>query len=221
MDLQALNATEQHMDLLMSLVLAPQQHLVLKVCRGFLSINCLFTSRLLPGVSVQVYRTIATTGSPMTTFQVDDLPLYTFTFSTNTGNQTSYRVQLYTSPFLNPANHTLVISSIGDTSPEIFLDYIVYNPIPSLDLSTNTLTSTVTIVSSSATNDFATASSTNDRALLTAGSLAGGVIGGLVLDFVLGIILTFIMFRGKEKKRLSMKIHKVFGRPLCFNVLAY
>ncbi|KAF9078667.1 hypothetical protein BDP27DRAFT_1356482 [Rhodocollybia butyracea] len=155
------------------------------------------------GVGVQVYGTIATTGSPTTTFQVDDLPLYTFTFNTNTGGQTSYRVELYTSPFLEPANHTLIISSIGDTSPEIFLDYITYNPIPSLDLSISSgTTASVPSLAAQSTND---AASTGNSTLLNAGALAGGVIGGLALGFILGIISSFILFQRYKKRKVAQE----------------
>ncbi|KIK56889.1 hypothetical protein GYMLUDRAFT_776155 [Collybiopsis luxurians FD-317 M1] len=146
------------------------------------------------GVGVQVFGTIGPGGIPTSTYQVDDLPVFTFTFNSNTGTNTNYRVQFYTSPFLEAGNHTLVISSIGEGSSQMFLDYIIYNPVPSA--STSTLPS---LTSSTASATAAALSSSSTSTSVSAGALAGGIVGGTFLGLVLGILLAYMILRRRQK----------------------
>ncbi|KIK56888.1 hypothetical protein GYMLUDRAFT_1012313 [Collybiopsis luxurians FD-317 M1] len=150
------------------------------------------------GVGVQVFGTIGTGSSPISTFQVDNLPAYTFSLDSK-AKATLYGIQYYTSPPLEPGNHTLVIASIWQGSTQMFLDYIVYNPIP--NAITSTITSTLTC---SATFVTAAGLSTGPQSkVISSGTLAGSVIGGTVLGLALGIFLTVIVFRKHKKSKVS------------------
>ncbi|KAF5356720.1 hypothetical protein D9757_012529 [Collybiopsis confluens] len=157
------------------------------------------------GIGVQVYGTIAPNGIPTSTYQLDDLALFTFTFNANTGNTTNYRVQYYASPVLEPGNHTLVISSDGPVgSSQMFLDYIIYNPVPSYvsDASSGAGTSTSSALPSITSLSGSGPSTSHSAISFSTGALAGGIIGGTILGLLLGILFSLITF-WKRKQRNS------------------
>ncbi|KIK56890.1 hypothetical protein GYMLUDRAFT_61734 [Collybiopsis luxurians FD-317 M1] len=145
------------------------------------------------GIGVQVFGTIGPGGIPPSTYQVDDLPVFNFTFNSNTGTNTYYKVQFYTSPLLEAKSHTLVISTIGEGPSQMFLDYIIYNPIPSA--STSALPS---LTSSTTSATAAALSSSSTSASISGGALAGGIAGGTFLGLVLGILLAYIILRRRQ-----------------------
>ncbi|KIK54202.1 hypothetical protein GYMLUDRAFT_249801 [Collybiopsis luxurians FD-317 M1] len=146
------------------------------------------------GLSVQVFGTVGINGDPTSSYQLDDLPPFLFTFNASTPaarESINYRVQFYTSPQLEPGFHTLVISSLGEGSGQMFLDYILYNPITSaqtrsINLPSSTFSETSTTVTPHCTST------------ISAGAFAGGVVGGTTLGLILGIILLFFQRRKKS-----------------------
>ncbi|KIK56892.1 hypothetical protein GYMLUDRAFT_247429 [Collybiopsis luxurians FD-317 M1] len=163
---------------------------------GFLS-NATFSFE---GVGVQVFGTIGLSGIPLSTYQLDHLPIFKFAFNGDTKNLTTYRVQFYTSPQLEPGNHTLVISSPGNNSSQLFLDYILYNPIPTATPSPSTLPFSKSLTTSTTAMPTRVSSSPQSPQItsLSAGTFAGGIVGGSIIGLALGIILTFIFFRRRK-----------------------
>ncbi|KAE9406464.1 hypothetical protein BT96DRAFT_253884 [Gymnopus androsaceus JB14] len=149
------------------------------------------------GVGVQVFGTVGSTdGSPTCTYQVDSAVPLTFTFNAN--GMTNYRVPFYSSPALDPGTHTLVMTSIGNHTTQIYLDYIVYNPIPSSS-STLSLISTSETSSSDPTTTSPPPDSSGNAASSSVGAIAGGVVGA-VGGLVLGIVLMYFFMRRRNRK---------------------
>ncbi|KAE9406486.1 hypothetical protein BT96DRAFT_915428 [Gymnopus androsaceus JB14] len=170
------------------------------------------------GVGVQVFGSVGSPdGSPKSTYQVDGAVPSTFTFNANGLN--NYHLNFYSSPALDPGNHTLIMTSIGNNTTEIFLDYIVYNPMPSSS-STSSLISTSSAVSSgdpatvTTPMPLASAVSSSDPATVTtpipiasaghvasssAGAIAGGVVGA-VAGLALGLVLMYTLMRRRIRE---------------------
>ncbi|KAJ3765447.1 hypothetical protein EV361DRAFT_762793, partial [Lentinula raphanica] len=78
------------------------------------------------GNYVEVFGTVGSgQKAPTSYYQVDDLPISTYTFPVNGEN--NYRVPFYLSPSLELGNHTLtIIVPMGDVGSQVYLDYIIY-----------------------------------------------------------------------------------------------
>ncbi|KAJ3773874.1 hypothetical protein FB446DRAFT_640813 [Lentinula raphanica] len=141
------------------------------------------------GTHVEVFGTVGPEkGPPTSIYQVDDLPVSTYTFPVNGG--VNYRVPFYMSPLLELGNHTLtIVIEPGDkkSQPKFCLDFIVYDSsgpasIPSLSASS---TSSSTPLSSPAlTSPTHSSSSIN----VTVASGVAGSLGGLIIGLCLAVI---------------------------------
>ncbi|KIK56836.1 hypothetical protein GYMLUDRAFT_247385 [Collybiopsis luxurians FD-317 M1] len=156
------------------------------------------------GVGVQVFGTIAPKTIQASSYQLDDLDVFNFTFNASTWESTIYRVQFYTSPQLEPGNHTLTISSLAVGSGPMYLDYILYNPMQKATTSRTLPSSTSSTRPASAPTARPLSSpqihSPSRNIPVSAGAFAGGVVGGSIIGLVLGIVITFMFFRKRMKR---------------------
>ncbi|KIK66153.1 hypothetical protein GYMLUDRAFT_70363 [Collybiopsis luxurians FD-317 M1] len=125
------------------------------------------------GVGIQVFGTVGVNdGSPVSSYQVDDLPSYTLDFQAN--GQMNFQYQFYSSPPLDTGPHTLVINVPGKEGSQLFLDYIIYNlsasvtstVVPSSTTSTTGSTASATLqvdISTTSTSTTSTAAFTSDN----------------------------------------------------------
>ncbi|KAE9406485.1 hypothetical protein BT96DRAFT_254697 [Gymnopus androsaceus JB14] len=153
------------------------------------------------GVGVQVFGTVGSPdGSPTSTYQVDGAVPSTFIFNAN--GITNYRVLFYSSPALDSGTHTLVMTSVGNDTTEIFLDYIVYNPMPS-----SSSTSSLISIGAVPSNDPATtpipSASAGHAESSSVGAIAGGAVGA-VAGLVLGVALMYFFMRRRNRKLKEM-----------------
>ncbi|KAE9401053.1 hypothetical protein BT96DRAFT_616666 [Gymnopus androsaceus JB14] len=167
------------------------------------------------GVGVQVFGTVGSIdGSPTSTYQIDNSVPSTFTFNAN--GMDNFHVALYSSPALDPGNHTLIMTSIGNDTTEIFLDYIVYNPTLSSSStsssistsavptsSTSSLISTSALPSSDPTTTPIPPTSSGHAASSSVGAIAGGVVGS-VAGLVFGVFLMYILMRRRNRRLEKM-----------------
>ncbi|KAJ3992861.1 hypothetical protein F5050DRAFT_1679132 [Lentinula boryana] len=139
------------------------------------------------GVGVKVFGTIGyQENSPTSIYNLDNSNSSQLTFPTN--GQTNYRVPFYRSPLLNPGDHTLtIIVPPGDKNGRLYLDYIIYNPIP-------TSTSYATIVTTSVIRSASALSTPASTHSTSVNTIQVGVAGGLV-GLAAGIALTLIVLR--------------------------
>ncbi|KAJ3892030.1 hypothetical protein GG344DRAFT_76343 [Lentinula edodes] len=146
------------------------------------------------GIGVEVYGTVGTGESPTSTYQVDDLSNSQFEFVFPVLNlQNNYRVPFYRSPSLEPGNHTLTIMVLPEatTAGQFYLDYIIYNPIPTFTLPSPAAT---IIGSTYSTLSTCTAGTTPYPSSAAVPAIAGGVVGSIA-GVVVGMILTFALLR--------------------------
>ncbi|KAF9073905.1 hypothetical protein BDP27DRAFT_1359796 [Rhodocollybia butyracea] len=160
------------------------------------------------GIGVQVYGTVGDavpqsqpgSGSPASTYQVDDLPTSLFVFPGN--NQNNYGIQFYASPLLDPGNHTLLITALGNNGSELWLDYIVY--FSALDSSTNESVPNSSETpsppaSSSSPKSGSTATNTTHKTSPKV-EIISGVLGS-VMGFFLVLVLAYIIRRRRNTLR--------------------
>ncbi|KAF9049672.1 hypothetical protein BDP27DRAFT_1373628 [Rhodocollybia butyracea] len=160
------------------------------------------------GIGVQVYGTVGDavpqsqpgSGSPASTYQVDDLPTSLFVFPGN--NQNNYGIQFYASPLLDPGNHTLLITALGNNGSELWLDYIVY--FSALDSSTNESVPNSSETpsppaSSSSPKPGSTATNTTHKTSPKV-EIISGVLGS-VMGFFLVLVLAYIIRRRRNTLR--------------------
>ncbi|KIK56891.1 hypothetical protein GYMLUDRAFT_61735 [Collybiopsis luxurians FD-317 M1] len=149
------------------------------------------------GVGVEVYGSIPSDSDTASSYQVDNLHVFNLTFKSRHPDYD--RIQLYASPQLEPGNHTLVISALGTHSNQTFLDYIIYNPIPSATNATASALSSSTLPKTSATAAAPSISSKSASGIST-GALVGGILGGTILGLALGILSMFHILQRRKKK---------------------
>ncbi|KIK56835.1 hypothetical protein GYMLUDRAFT_247384 [Collybiopsis luxurians FD-317 M1] len=162
------------------------------------------------GPSVQVFGTVGINGDPTSSYQLDDLPPFLFNFNASTlatRESINYRVQFYASPQLEPGNHTLVISSLGEGAQQMFLDYILYNPITSaqtrsINLPSSTFSETSPTVTPQCTS------------IISARALAGSIAGSTALGLILGIILLFFQRRKKSDSHYTTTSNSAVNTPV-------
>ncbi|KAJ3771109.1 hypothetical protein FB446DRAFT_846559 [Lentinula raphanica] len=141
------------------------------------------------GIHVEVFGTTSSSQQGLTsTYQVDDLPISTYTFPVNVNSQTNYRVPFYLSPLLELGNHTLtIVVPPGDDADQLYLDYIIYDSGPASTLSSSSVSPipspTLTISSSPSTPLSSSALPTGHSfsSIDVIASGVGGSLGGLTV----------------------------------------
>ncbi|KAJ3806814.1 hypothetical protein EV368DRAFT_83012 [Lentinula lateritia] len=151
------------------------------------------------GVGVEVFGTIGVISATSfaSNYQIDNLPNSQSIFATN--GQINFRVPFYKSPSLEAGNHTLTITvPPGDTSSSLlYLDYIIYHPIPTSTISCPAATIIGSTYSALSTCTAGCVGITSHSP--SAPAIAGGVIGS-IMGVVVGIALAFVL-RPKTKNR--------------------
>ncbi|KAJ3738197.1 hypothetical protein EV360DRAFT_58343 [Lentinula raphanica] len=150
------------------------------------------------GNYIEVFGTVgASQKAPTSIYQVDDLPISTYTFPVN--GQNNYRVPFYLSPLLELGNHTLtIIVPPGKDGNQLYLDYIIYDssgptsisssvaptPFPTPISSPTPESSSPTPLSLSALPTCQSSSSIDVIASGVGGSLGGIIIGLSTLTII-------------------------------------
>ena len=130
--------------------------------------------------SVDVY------GIPSTSYAIDGTVLANYTAPIIDPGFFQLNVTFFTSPTLTAGTHTLVITNLNGTAPNVFwLDYLAYSPstitvtsgaqTTSTPATTGVATTTAAVPSGSGTTD----SNPSTTSKSNAGAIAGGVVGGL------------------------------------------
>ncbi|KAJ3738109.1 hypothetical protein EV360DRAFT_90820, partial [Lentinula raphanica] len=147
------------------------------------------------GVHVEVFGTIGVQKTaPTSMYQVDDLPISTYTFPLN--GVVNYRVPFYLSPLLELESHTLtMVVPPGDA--QIFLDYIVYDSglesssvTPSSTSSLTSISSPALISPSASILPSASISLSNSHSFSSLDVIASGVagsLGGVIVGVALAV----------------------------------
>ncbi|KAJ3719173.1 hypothetical protein C8R42DRAFT_722859 [Lentinula raphanica] len=153
------------------------------------------------GIRIEVFGTVGPNeGPPTSIYQVDDLPISTYTFPVNGG--LNFRVPFYMSPLLELGNHTLTIgieASSDQGQPEFCLDYIIYDSSGPASISSSLASSTSSSTPlSSPAPTLPTHSSSSINVAVASG--VAGSLGGLIVGLCLAVIfLRFVYHKLRLK----------------------
>lgn len=166
--------------------------------------------RLCLGTGVEVYGSQGSFdlyGQPTTLYTVDGL--YNATYQAPVIQPPLYTVHtlFYRSPPLPLGEHTLVITNLNGTSPNVYwLDYILYTP---SNFTSTDSSSSIQSLSTSATAQFpplpsfVNTDSSSSRADKQTGAIIGGTIGAVV--FMVLLSLSIWLYRRKRASRTMCK----------------
>ena len=151
--------------------------------------------------SVDVY------GVPTTSYSIDGTILANYTAPVIDPGFFQLNVTFFTSPTLTPGKHTLVITNLNGTSPNVYwLDYIRFSPSPdtspttSVLSTTSTPSSTTSVQASTTTSNAATQTGGNSlKSKPNAGAIAGGIVGGVALVVIVGLLVWWFRRRRREE----------------------
>ena len=153
--------------------------------------------------SVDVY------GVPKTVYEIDGVFAGSYTAPVVPPGGVVANVQYFSSAALTPGAHTLVITNVNGTSPNVFwLDYIRYTP--SSAATTSAAATSAGQTAASTTSAPAAATGTADAGAQGSSThtaaIAGGVAGGVALVALLAAVLFyFLRFRRRRAAEGSLE----------------
>ena len=147
-------------------------------------------------------------GVPSTSYAIDGKVLSNYTAPTVESGTFESDVLYFTSPTLDQGKHTLAITNLNGTAPNVFwLDYILYAPTPLDEPATSIASDNAAPTSKSSSSSSPSSTSTEVPVSITTtesrtnvGAIAGGAAaGGVVLLAILGLLALWLLRRRRRR----------------------
>ena len=135
-------------------------------------------------------------GVPTTAYAIDGVLAGNYTPVTPRPGYVLVNKTFFTSPTLDPGVHSLVITNVNGTAPNMFwLDYLLYSP-SHAEASTN---ATGSMAASAVSTTIAAAGMGASSSKSSVAPIAGGVVGGLAAIGIAGTLAWWFLRRKRAR----------------------